>query len=279
MNNLQKHILKVYKSFYKICDENNLRFFAIGGTCIGAIRHKGFIPWDDDLDVAMPIDDFFKFRQIMLKRNDSKYKLIDYEDGLRFTLFLKLHDETTTFIENIDTFDKKRYKGIFIDIFPLVGVPKDKTLSSKYINEISYCYEKNYSFNLGFKERNGFSKFKYPLIKTYSLLIGRNYYAKKYSKLLSKYHICDDNNILFPWRYPVLGNYCGIFPYEDFSDSILVDFEDTKIYVPINYDDYLTKDFGDYMTLPPIEKRVSVHNVAKINLNKSYKYYLNKKLV
>lgn len=276
MNKLQNSILNVYKFFLKICLDNNLTFYAIGGTCIGAIRHKGFIPWDDDLDVAMPIDDFIKLRHIMKNETSEKFELIDYIDCNRFTLFFKIHDVTTTFIEKIESNDKRKFKGVFIDIFPMVGVPKNKEIANKYISDISYYYNRNYSFSLSLNERVGLSKIKYILIYLFKILFGKDFYAKKYDKLLRKYAICEENDILFPWRYPLLGNYCGIFSFSDFKEKIFVNFEDTKIYVPKNYDSYLKKDFGDYMKLPPKEKRVSIHDVAKIDLNKSFREYNSK---
>ena len=90
MNELQKEILKVFKEFQNVCMANNLRYFAIGGTCLGAVRNKGFIPWDDDLDVAMPFEDYEKFRSIANKYIKNPYKLLDFEETQHCRcLFLK----------------------------------------------------------------------------------------------------------------------------------------------------------------------------------------------
>ena len=138
MNELQKEILAIYNVFYDLCKKNNLKFFAIGGTCIGSIRHKGFIPWDDDIDVAMPVNDYLKFIDIAKKELNDNYKLIYYMDkNCHHQYFLKIHNTKTTYIETIEKSNKNRYKGIFIDIMPLIGCPKDDNKCKKMI-----CYRK-----------------------------------------------------------------------------------------------------------------------------------------
>lgn len=272
---LQNKILEIFKIFKKICDENGLKYYAVGGTCIGAIRHKGFIPWDDDLDVAMPIDDYEKFRMISKKCLPRKYKVIDYiNNDNYFFNFIKIEDITTTFVEPGEMNNLSRYKGVYIDIMPIGGINKNiiKARIFKYKYYINSKYNKN--IRLKYKDKKTIKgKIFWILSRIKFLFKSKDYYSKKYDELCKKYKISEKNDILFPWRIPLRKPYSNVFDYNDFKETCEVPFEDTTIAVPIGYDNYLKKDFGDYMKLPPESKRIC-HNPAILDLEKSYLTYV-----
>ena len=272
---LQDKILEIFKEYKKICDENELKYYAIGGTCIGAIRHNGFIPWDDDLDVAMPIEDYEKFREIAKQRLPEKYKVIDYiGNDEYFFNFIKIEDITTTFVEPGEINNIKRYKGIYIDIMPVTAISKNKLKAGIF----RFVFYMNSRFNLNirvkYKDKDTL-KGKIFWILSHVLFIFKNkdHYSKKFDKLCKKYKISEENDILFPWRIPLRKPYSNVFNYNDFKETCEMPFEDTTIAVPIGYDNYLKKDFGDYMKLPPESKRVC-HNPAILDLEKSYLTYI-----
>lgn len=133
MNELQKKLVDILSWFHNLCNNNNLNYYAIGGTALGAIRHGGFIPWDDDIDVGMPRTDYEKFIKIANKY--SKKYAIEYPGINKDFLYpyAKIYDTQTTLIEN------KRYKikrGIYIDVFPLDGIGNTKKESLKNFKKI-----------------------------------------------------------------------------------------------------------------------------------------------
>jgi lipopolysaccharide cholinephosphotransferase len=137
MTELQNRILSVYETFKKICDERGLRYYTEGGTKIGAAYWKGFIPWDDDMDIVMPIKDYCEF--IKLSDDDLPDNIAIF-DGFRSKtsdiVFSKLHDTSTTFINNMHLPYVDNYTGVFIDIFPLIGLPESHDDRISFVRRI-----------------------------------------------------------------------------------------------------------------------------------------------
>ena len=245
MNELQKEILKDFKEFQNVFMANNLRYFAIGGTCLGAVRNKGFIPWDDDLDVAMPFEDYEKFRSIANKYIKNPYKLLDFEETQHCRcLFLKMHNTETTFIEEDVKQFPDRYTGVFIDIMPIVGFPEH----AAFLHKLKCFYHIKLNLARRFKLREKRKLFSNVIVLCASVLYARkqfNYYSKRFERLIGKYRFGETEQVFFPWRIPITPPYKNVFPYTVFEESISVSFEDTTILVPREYDTYLTMDFGD----------------------------------
>ena len=275
MTNIQVEILNVFREFKRICDENGLRYFAIGGTCIGAIRHKGFIPWDDDLDVAMPWEDYVRFRTLAAEKLEAPFELFDSNNHKRSLVrFLKLHNRNTTFIEKYQESNSDRYTGIFIDIMPITGFPENDCEKDKFFKKCIWYSKLNAACRFEIKYKSTVKSKLFSIVMM-PLTIGKpyNYYSLKYDEYIAQNGFGQTSRVLFPWRIPVRAPYKNVFPYEIFSDSIEVPFEDTTIRVPKEYDRYLKMDFGDYMELPPEEKRHGGHPAAVIDFHKSYKEY------
>ena len=275
---LQLAELDILKEFKRICEEHNLRYFAIGGTCLGAVRHQGFIPWDDDIDVAMPYEDYVRFIEIAKSGLRKPYELFDPVDHevCGFT-FLKMHNSNTAFIEKVREAYTDSYFGVFIDIMPIYGLPSEGHQRNKVYKKSSTYIRKNrisrYSFN-----KTASLKQKLVWITCFPGRVSGDcsYYLKKLRTLGDKCDFEAAKDVLFAWRpiyYDKNITYKREFDKDVFRDYCNLRFEDTEIRVPIDYDKYLTRDFGDYMKLPPEEKRVTLHPAAVIDLHKSYKQY------
>ena len=277
---LQEIELDIFKRFKRLCQDYNLRYFAIGGTCIGAIRHNGFIPWDDDIDVAMPLEDYIKLKEIAMRELEYPYSLYTTEKNRHwYAGSMKMQNENTTFIEK-DCFKyEDRHTGAWIDIMPVYGLPQGsiKQYFASILCDI-YLFL-NRRFRLDYDQQMTiFNKVLWKLLKGLNRDRNFNYYIEKSEKVLGKYPFDNSNKIIFSWRQrPYFfrkTTYKSVFFYEDFKKDIEVPFEDTTIKVPIGYDRYLRMDFGDYMQLPPLDKRVPRHNADIIDMNQSYRYYM-----
>lgn len=272
----QKAILKVFKAYVSFCEKNGLSYYAVGGTCLGAIRHKGYIPWDDDIDVAMPRDDYEKLISLRKKLQGTGYEIYNFgdsseESGTYITPFAKFCNANSTIWEKKgDPF----IFGIYIDIFPyddVNDIDKSRKLFLKYRKTTEYLH---YSWhNWDKKDLIRALKGNHPRDLTrfflYSLM--PNFLRHKVqthffdlAKKLEKKVINHEGN------YCIC--YCGSYSFDKeimskniFGRGVKVPFEDTEIVVPENYLEYLKHFFGDWQTPPPPEQRISHH----------YRYYIN----
>lgn len=286
MNNLQqvreiqKIELEIFEEFKRICKKYNLTYFAIGGTCIGAIRHKGFIPWDDDIDIAMPYKDYRKFREFAPEEIGEPFEIYDATERRYSNFgFIKIHNSHTTFIEESCLPYPDRYIGVAIDIMPIYGLPKNPLKKKYCIHLCNYGIKKNRVVRFPFSEEKKLQgKILWLLTFFRRRTEGYNYYLKKIELTLGNYDFCNSNEVIFGWRcLPLIKrksyHYKLVFPVRIFEKVLEVPFENTTINIPELYDEYLKMDFGDYMKLPPQEMQVPLHKVAILDLEKSYKEY------
>lgn len=269
LKQLQEIEINILKEVIKICEKYNLKYFAIGGTCLGAIRHKGFIPWDDDIDIGMPRKDYEKFIEMAEGELPKNLFLQNYKTEADYTLnFTKIRDCNTTFIEK-PTQNLNINHGIFIDIFPLDGVKEVNKLykiDRFFIRSLTRIIALKLipEYKLPYKIAN-IVRFILKPINLYKLHI-------LIDKILEKndYDKCDYiTNGLGEW---------GIretVPKKYFSNGCKIKFEEILINVPYEYDKYLTNVYGDYMTPPVKEKQVTHHETIAINTRESYKKYTN----
>lgn len=274
LRSLQLKSLDLLLYFKKICDENGLKFFLCGGCCIGAVRHKGFIPWDDDIDVFMFRDDYEKLETIWNQKADTKNHLYSRTSKDEFTRlqFATISDENTTFIKQRQS-DLDISHGIRIDIFPLDGCPK-----SRIKRKIQIFWALIYSMFIVGEPHISRGKLLKAIssIMLFAFKTPRSRYRiwRFAQRQMSKYKIehCDNVTELCAWYQYMVNEY----PKSAFISAEYLNFEGHELPLPIGYDTYLTMAFGDYNMLPPKEKQVAKHDVIWYDLNQSYQQYKGK---
>ncbi len=268
MNEMQAKLVDMLAWFHDMCEKNKLRYYIIAGTMLGAVRHGGFIPWDDDIDVGMPRADYEKLRELVKKEQDERY-FIEYPglDNKEYTyLTAKVYDTRTTLIEKRR---KPIKRGIYIDIFPLDGIGNTKEEAVENYKPFKFHFNFQLIITVAFLKRRS-------LAKNAVTLMGRiisPLFVKDYKHLKKLDDICkridfDDAKIVSN----LMGGsgVKGMVPVEYFGKPTPVRFETLTVYGLENADAYLSSMYGDYMKLPPVEKQVSLHDSIECDLNKSY---------
>lgn len=258
MNELQKRILDIFKEVAKLCKENGITYYAIGGTAIGAVRHKGFIPWDDDLDIAIPIEQYDRFIDLARKSLPDWLVVMTPSDIEHYaSYFIKVVDKRTTLIENYAKAFPDAYYGVFVDIMPLAGVPAPGKERKRYLRMWKW------NAMLNFARRFPVSRMKTRprvaacrALKPFHKRIPFHYYTDKMFAEYRKRPLFESEYTGYVWgvRLSKL-----IFDVEVFGEGREMPFEDTTINCPTQVEAYLTQQFGDFMKLPPEEQRVVAH--------------------
>ena len=235
----QLRMLEMLKYIDKICTENDIPYWLSSGTCLGAVRHGGFIPWDDDVDIEMMAKDYKKLRKCIIEDPNCPYYWQDYTTDINYLYgYAKVRDKHSEIIEFCEENLKYKYKGIFIDVF--IITPSNSLFLRKTGAWFVYRYKKQVS-----KLKSGWLKnfFKNLL---YRILIP---FMESFQKILAKGRMRHLTGSYF-FKPRIMGDIKGIK---------YIKFEDTNLPVPGNVEDYLTKIYGDYNTLPdsPIVKHTA----------------------
>ena len=253
----KKRLVEIAKYLDELCEKNGLTMFMAAGTLLGAVRHKGFIPWDDDIDVFLTRPDYDRLIEICRADNDGRYKLMAHElDENYLYTFAKMTDSETVLIE------KGGYAGVemglYVDIFPLDGLGNDVATAKEHMKKAQKLINLNLSLLVKpwRKEVPFVKNAAIAALKAVAKLYGKNRIHKDLSDLLHA----------LPYQESALvGGFCDqtsdsrILPKEIFSSAERLPFEDVSFNAPVGWDEYLTRFFGDYMTPPPPEKRVFTH--------------------
>ena len=268
---LQLKSLEILEVFQDFCETHHLLFYFCGGCCIGTIRHKGFIPWDDDIDVFMPRKDYEKLSELWEKEmSQTQYRLCrDAKDVFLRSLLTYISDEETTFIKERQS-DLDIPHGVRLEVLPLDGCPDGKWKRRKQLfwalfHQILMNQEPPTSKGKLAKWMGSVVLF---LIPTWKL---RYKAGKMAERKMSRYDIADCQYITelcARWQYMV-----NQYPKEIFASAKYLEFEGKLRPVPVGYDTYLSMAFGDYMSMPPKEDQIPKHDAIKVDLEKSYKEY------
>lgn len=255
--------LAILNYFDDICKKNNLKYFLAYGTLLGAVRHHGFIPWDDDIDVFMPRKDYNKLVEILKNDSHEFFKLVSYEINKDFTSPLpKIIDSRTILIQNY-SFIEKVDLGIYIDIFILDG------LGTSYTDAVQF-YQEGYKNLIGWyradskifpPDSNNFLK---DIIKglrnAFYKFNGISYYLNKIAKHGNEISFYDSNFVAQMSITENIDISRKIWKKELFDEIVLLPFEGCFYPAPKKYNDLLSVFYGDFMQLPPKEKQVSNHD-------------------
>jgi lipopolysaccharide cholinephosphotransferase len=262
---LQLSILEIFKDIKKVCDDLNIDYFIIGGTALGAVRHKGFIPWDDDLDIGMTRENYNKFLNVAKERLPDTLFLQTFntEPNTPF-YFAKVRKNDTVFIENYCK-NIDMHHGIYVDIFPYDNIPDDIKLRNKQLKKVKlwsnlFIAKSLKGSSVPQDSLRGKLKIFTRTIFHYLLKpISKGYLYNKLDDASQEYNHakCEMKSFV---KYPFL-----MIPSEDLSNLEKVEFEGIDVNCPGNIKKYMEHQFGDYMKLPPEEKRVG-HRPYKLEL-------------
>lgn len=264
LKELQACELEILKDFIKVCNKLNLSYYLCGGTCLGCIRHQGFIPWDDDIDVCMPrkdYDTFIKKAQPLLKKS---YFLQTYETDPEYTMgYAKIRDTNTTFVESSCRKQNINH-GVFIDIFQLDNYEPNAKIKNLVNEKLLLLNRIKISRSYSVKSKN-ILKNIIPCLPYSKTSIQKN---NRKNDNIAKTYIKTNTNYYKIYHGP---NDKGVF----YSKSLFGKpkeklFEGIKVNVPEKYHEYLTQFYGNYMQLPPKKDRVAHHFISKFDLTKPY---------
>ena len=234
----KERLLSLFKSFQAFCNDNDLVYYAAYGTMLGAVRHKGIIPWDDDIDVYMPRESYNRLITLISEASNNDFEILSWHSKGYHQVFVKVCDLHSTLCPFPDL---SVIMGVFIDIFPLDKMNGPAWLCNYYsaiYRNIIRFYKKN-------------EEGKYGVI------------ARKILSAIEKGFLTGKKTV----------SSCGpyrereVFTGDIFQDSLDVPFEDFTIKIPAQYDKYLSQLYGEWRKLPPEEKRISNHDIYYINFN------------
>ena len=263
---LKQAEIEIFKEFISVCEQLNLKYYIIAGTLIGAVRHQGFIPWDDDIDVAMPRKDYEAFLAQGHKLLPANLFVQTHETDPEFAFNMaKIRDSNTTFLEQSNR-NCHINSGIFLDIFVLDNFPTGK-LARKwvmfrdkfYLTAIGRVFYRE-KISKGLKLRQAITKLFF--VSPYQALKKREKVIRSFKKgelfhnFSSNYHEKE------------------IVPRSWYGEGVVLTFEGLMVNAPTEYHKLLTHIYGDYMQLPPVEKRVSHHATDIIDLENPYTTYI-----
>lgn len=271
MDELKSLELDILKDVATFCDENQLCYYLCGGTLLGAVRHKGFIPWDDDVDIAMPREDYEKFLQIY-NRDGGQYQASGIENNCDWHLPIARVENIKTVLYEKKLKAKYRRRHVFIDVFPIDGIPdepkEERSLLLKQkilgiiVNASSFRFfpSRHYSDS---KEKNVSLKnsirtwMKYVAILLF-FFVNTQSAVRKMNSNAEKYIFGETKDVgltVFIWDCVFQKS-----SFASFRERKKFQFEDSSFWGPAGFDEYLTRTYGDYMTPPPLENQVSHHS-------------------
>lgn len=270
LSDLQKLQLEILKEFIRVCDALNLRYYLVEGTMLGAQRHQGFIPWDDDIDVGMPRKDYEIFQREAPKLLNPRYFMSNHRNNEKhYWMTIILFDKQNKVILSNAT--EKIESHVWIDVIPLEGMP-DGAFRQKLHFYHYYYYRVLYNISHFSKIVNVNKPRPLPekmVIKLLSIInpekhINSVKVCDKLHKVLSKYDFDKSKYVM-----QIISEYKmkELMPREWFGNGKDYVFEGISAVGVSDSDKYLTKLYGDYLRLPPVEKRVGKHNAEIIRVN------------
>lgn len=275
MNDLHKVEMDIYEAVKVVCENNNIPFFAIGGTCLGAVRHQGFIPWDDDLDIAVPIELYDKFWEACRRELPEHLKTFSSQFKSHSVFYFgKVINTQTTFINDALKEYPDEYRGCSIDIMPIAGVPENFLKRNLYVMKLKTIAALN-----NFIRHDKKKKYKNPLKRIGFGIFDRlgilqqipiDFFWKAYMNEMRKNPFYSSKFTGYTWDPGTCHRI--IVSTDDFRKTVNLPFETTFMSCPAGYDKFLTTMFGDYMQFPPENERVSGHS-GFLDLNRPFSFY------
>lgn len=264
LRKLQLEELKILEEFIRICEKHKLRYYMLGGTLLGAIRHKGFIPWDDDVDVTMPREDYEIFLKLPENEYNPQFKLVTYENSEKYRYpWARIENENIKIINH--SANIPREENAWIDVIPLDGFP-DSAIK-RFFHKIHLSFWWNLNQIVQYDElvdqkrkRSGLGKMAVKIagaFKWINRIVGYKTCLKHLNSILMKYPYNSDTKEVI--NFLAAYGFDETFLRESFAEIEKYDFEGRRINGPKGYDSVLRRIYGDYMDLPPIDQRNKHH--------------------
>lgn len=263
-------LIEVLKAFVDICDTHSLKYVLGYGSVLGAVRHNGIIPWDDDIDVCMPRPDYEKFKRICNEGEVGDYEIYSIEKGNNYIEpYIKFSDKNSSLLYSVGT---PYVCGVMIDVFPIDGADSDENRWRFFSDRYNFFHRVHQEILTPHS-----LKFLWKIIKAgrwryfvFTIVVAPfkkilNHYIQKEMKRI-ELHCPYYNSEMVAFYHRVYG-YKERIPKRWIEDRIKHKFESIEVFIPKEYKEYLTHFYGDYMQIPPIEKR-DKHPIDYINLHK-----------
>ena len=277
IHDVQQVELELMIEFDRICRKYNIPYQMFGGTLLGAVRHKGFIPWDDDVDIAMLRRDYNRFLEVAESELDpSMFLQTCFTDPNSIIQFLKIRKNGTIY-ENKKDVGTDFHKGIWIDIFPFDFIKMDRLSAFIMANKIKFLYAWTTS-TMKTRVESGKTKFRVivrRILSKTTKLVKKEKIDRMLLRELTKYkkdtgYVSHLTNRIFKKRFnnPEKSKYkrTNVQRTSDFLDLCELEFCGHMFFAPRNYDKVLTDTYGDYMKMPPEEERIPLHTAVNIKV-------------
>ena len=253
---IQQMELGIMEYIHEVCQKIGVKYFLAYGSLIGAVRHKGFIPWDDDMDICMLREDYEKLQDYLISNPDERYEVMSYKNNLNYVYpFMKVQDNQTYLLEEDVRIDSNM--GIYVDIFPVDGYEDDSVFKDKMTRLIKKRQLSCYTF----KGITNTKSLLNSLIRYISVIIfyftNTNKYIRGIDDLAQSRKV-DDYELVDYLIYKDMNK--PVWKREWLKQTITGVFEGKEFMIPKNYHEILTSDYGDYTQLPPVELRFSHHD-------------------
>ena len=267
---VQDKILETMKYIDKLCRDNGIVYYIMGGTALGAVRHGGFIPWDDDLDIFMTPDQYEKFKAVFEARNSRQFMLQEWRTTPNYLEYAKVRMNGTTFIEEVFKDRKDMHHGIYVDIMILHKVP-----CNKLVQKLVYL-ESKFVTLYGLSQRNWKPKTggQAKVLKLLKFLPCK-LMAKMAYRHIYRYDKWTENFMYCYWITPAKFRN-GLFDKSFFESPVDVPFEDTMLLGSEKIKEYLAYRYGDYMKLPSKEAQLAAVHAMIFDTEKDYTEYMEK---
>ena len=254
--------LEIAAEIKRICEKYRIRYFMIAGTLLGAVRHQGFIPWDEDMDFGMLRADFNRFVAACEEELDlEKYFLQTSETDPGYTYaFAKIRLNGTRIVEGLSE-EAAAHQGIFVDVFPFDNVPENPILRKLHERE-RYVWKNLLAVKLGYHNGQKRARSLQKLLGAAAAVLPAGFIRKQKDRAFTRYNARQTKTVVTAegsYRY-----YREMIPYRWTQKLCRMPFEDTEFFTFAAYDAYLKEMYGDYMQLPPEEQR-NKHAVLEVD--------------
>lgn len=257
---IKQHEMNILLELQRICNENDLKFYLAYGTLLGAVRHRGFIPWDDDVDVIMSRPDYNKLIQLNRRSKifHDGYKMLCGEDGTLYLPYMKIIDTSTKVVE--DYLNNEADQSLWVDVFPMDGISGESSEIEKILKKTRY-YRRLLFWNYVRLDYKGTSLPR-RIAKIFAVAYARSVGARKCKEKILKlaaetpYESAEFVLDVVADEHRLMHVHGKAIPKAEYEKSTKVCFEGHSFDAMQDYDAYLKFYYGDYMTLPPADKQV-----------------------